>query len=117
MAPAPTTPFDGDYRGVSREVSDGGSTEHRCIPRALTPPAGLWITIGVVGIPGELWQGTVSPQGIVVIGNRKFSRVDGQIDRQGTIRGQYSGELPPSVLAQIDGGGTNCVVKFAWQRE
>lgn len=115
-APAQTMPFDGDYRGVSREVSDSEINEHRCVPRALTPPLGLTITNGVVGIPGEWWQGTVSPQGAVVIGNPKFSRVDGQIDRQGTIRGQYSGELP-SDLAQIDGGGTNCTIKFVWQRE
>ena len=117
-ASAPTTPFDGDYTGVSREVLDSGSDEHRCTPRALMPPAPLKIANGVVGNPGvPFWEGTVSPQGAVVIRNRKFSRVDGQINRQGTIRGQDSGELPPSVLAQIDGGGTNCIVKFVWQRE
>lgn len=36
-APAHTTPFDGWYRGVSREVSDGGSYEHICDPRATNP--------------------------------------------------------------------------------
>jgi len=116
-APLPTMPFDGDYKGVSREVSDSGSNEHRCVPHALTPPLDLTITNGVIGIPGEWWQETISPQGIVVIRSHRFSRVDGQIDRQGTIRAQYSGELPPDLLAQIDGGGTNCVIRFVWQKE
>ena len=108
-------PFDGDYRSVSAEVSDSGSNEHRCNARALAPPRPLTITNGVVGIPGY-WEGTVSSQGAVVIRNPRFSRVDGQIDRQGTIRGQYSGELPPDVLAQIDGGGTNCIIKSSGKR-
>jgi hypothetical protein len=37
-----------------------------------------------------------------------------EIDSQGTIRGQYSGEIPPHLQA---GGGTNCIVKFVWQKE
>jgi len=51
-APGSTTPFDGWYRGVSREVLDGSNSEHSCDARALTPPAPLKITNGVVGIPG-----------------------------------------------------------------
>jgi hypothetical protein len=116
-APAPMTPFDGWYRGVSREMSDSRSNEPRCYPRALVhPPPPLKVTNGVVGASGESWpwEGTVSPQGVVVLHNPKFSRVDGQIDAQGTIRGQYSGELPPDLQA---GGGTNCIVKFVWQKE
>jgi hypothetical protein len=112
-APAPTAPFDGWYRGVSREVLDGESNEHTCDPRALAPPATLKIENGVVGIPGgPSWQGALSPQGAVVMRNRAFNRVDGQIDPQSTIRAQYSGDIPPRL-----GGGTNCVVKFVWQRE
>jgi hypothetical protein len=115
-APAHTAPFDGWYGGVSREVSDGRNNEQRCYPRPLTPPRPLTIMNGVVGDPpGEgWWEGTVSPQGVVVLRNPKFSRVDGQIDPQGTIRGQYSGELPRDLQA---GGGTNCIVKFVWQKE
>jgi hypothetical protein len=118
-APAPTTPFDGEYRGVSREVIDRGGNEHRCNPlaRLVTPPAPLTITNGVVRTPGEgSWEGTVSPQGAVVMRNQNFSRVDAQIDSHGTIRGEYSGELPPGLLFQISGSGTNCVVRFVWQR-
>jgi hypothetical protein len=44
--------------------------------------------------------------------NQAFSRVDGQIDPQGTFRAEYSGEIPPRL-----GGGTNCIVKFVWQKE
>jgi hypothetical protein len=125
-APAPTTPFDGWYRGVSREVSGSGSNEHHCNPVAVVPAIPLTITNGVVGIPGEWWQGTVSPQGIVVMGNPKLSRVEAQIDRQGTIRGQYSGQLPSDLLARIGGiggGDINCIIKygniikFVWQKE
>jgi len=112
-APAPTNPFDGDYTGVSKDVLDGGSTAHRCDPRTLPPPRPLSIRNGVVGIPGVYWwEGTLSPQGALVIRSPVFSRVDGQIDHQGTIRGQYSGDIPSRL-----GGGTNCVVKFVWQKE
>jgi hypothetical protein len=113
-----TTAFDGNYRGVSREVSDNGSNERHCNSRGLTPPRALTITNGIVGIFGEQWWvGTVSAQGVVVLRNTKFTRVDAQIDSQGTIRGQYTGRLPPDVLAQIDGDGTNCILRFVWQRE
>jgi hypothetical protein len=117
-APTSTTAFDGEYRGVSREVSDSGSTDHRCYPHALTPPRGLTITHGVVRTPGKAWwEGTVGPRGAAVMRNPKFPRVDAEIDPQGMIRGHYSGEIPDEVLAQIDGGGTNCIVKFVWQKE
>jgi hypothetical protein len=108
-------PFDGEYRGVSREVSGSRNNEQRCYPRALTPPRPLTITNGIVQTPDKAWwEGTVSPQGAVVIRKPRFSRVEGQIDAQGTIRGQYSGEVPPDLQA---GGGTNCIVKFVWQKE
>jgi hypothetical protein len=116
-APAPTTPFDGDYRGVSAEVSDSGSNEHRCDPHALRPPRPLTITNGVVFSDKQWWEGTVSPQGTVVIHNPKWNRVDARVDSQGTIRGQYGGEFPPDLLAQIGGDSTNCIIKFVWQRE
>lgn len=94
----PAMPFDGEYSGVSREVLDSDGNESRCYPRALTPPAPLTIANGVVGIPGVLsWEGTVSPQGSLAIRDREFSRVDGQIDRQGTIRGQYTAKFLPGL--------------------
>ena len=118
MTLAPTMPFDGEYRGVSREVSDSGNNQRRCHPLSSTPPRDLTIINGVIAATGKKWwEGAVSPEGIVVMRNPKFSRVDGQIDTQGTIRAQYRGELPPDLVAQLDGGGTNCIVKFVWQRE
>jgi hypothetical protein len=112
-AAAPKMPFDGWYSGISRDVLDGGNSGHNCDPHALTPPGALTIRNGVVGIPGfPSWEGTVSPQGALVIRDKLFSRVDGQIDPQGTIRGQYTGDIPPRF-----GGGTNCIVKFVWQKE
>ena len=112
-APVLTMPFDGWYKGVSREVLDSESNGHTCDPRALRPPRPLTIANGVVGIPGVYWwEGAVSPQGAVVIRNPIFSRINGQIDPQGTIRGQYSGDIPPTL-----GDGTNCIVNFVWQKE
>jgi hypothetical protein len=119
-APAtdPSRPFDGWYRGVSRELLDSGSNEPHWYPPALTPPQPLTITGGVVQTPGKgWWEGTVIPQGTALLRNPKFTQVDAQIDRQGTITGQYRGELPHDLLAKIGGGGTNCIVKFVWQRE
>ena len=101
-APRQTTPLDGWYRGVSREVLDGGSNEPRCYPRALTPPRGFSITDGVVRNPyDQWWEGIVGQQGALVIHSPRFSRVEGQIDPRGTIKGQYRGEVPSDLLAPI----------------
>jgi hypothetical protein len=107
--PAPMTPFDGWYRGVSGEVLDGGRNEPRCDPRALAPPAPLKVTNSVVGTSGESWpwEGTVSPLGGGALRSPRLSRIEGQIDARGKIRAQ----------APIAGGGTNCINKFVWQKE
>ena len=99
----PTTAFDGTYAGVSREVSKSPSA-----PRAKCPPSGglaqLTIKNGVVVASGPAgWAGTVSPQGVLLLRNERSSRVDGQIDPQGTIRAQYS--------------GTGCITAFVWQKK
>ena len=103
QTPAPTTAFDGTYAGVSREVSKNPSA-----PRAKCPPSGalapLTIKNGVVVASGSAaWEGTVSPQGVLLMRNDRSVRVDGQIDPQGTIRAQYS--------------GTGCMTKFVWQKK
>jgi hypothetical protein len=87
----------------------GGRNEPRCDPRALAPPAPLKVTNSVVGTSGESWpwEGTVSPQGGVVLRSPRLSRIEGQIDARGTIRAQ----------APIAGGGTNRIIKFVWQKE
>jgi hypothetical protein len=104
QAPAPTTTaFDGTYAGISREVSKSPSA-----PRAKCPPSGalapLTIKNGVVVASGSAaWEGTVSPQGVLLMRNDRSVRVDGQIDPQGTIRAQY--------------GGTGCITTFVWQKK
>src|SRR5437016_4381464 len=72
QTPGPaTTALDGFYAGVSREASRygyAGGGETRCeIPNGV--PAPLTITGGVVrSTPaGPGWEGTVSPQGVIVI--------------------------------------------------
>ena len=64
--PPPTMPFEGDYVGVSRESP--------CLANGV--PASLMIRNGIVRSDGSNWQGTVSPQGIVVMGNRVAPRVE-----------------------------------------
>ena len=103
QTPAPTTAFDGTYAGISREVSKSPSA-----PRAKCPPSGalapLTIKNGVIVASGPAeWEGTVSPQGVLIMRNERSVRVDGQIDLQGTIRAQYA--------------GTGCVTNFVWQKQ
>jgi hypothetical protein len=80
-APAPTMPFDGDYIGVSRGLTNGGAG---CSPSGV--PGGTLIIRNSVAL-GQ-WQGTVSPQGIVSLRTPNGTPVDGQIDRQGMMRVQ-----------------------------
>ena len=102
QTPAPTTAFDGTYAGVSREVSKSPSA-----PRAKCPPSGalapLTIKNGVVVSSGPAGlEGTVGPDGGLILRNERSVRIDGQIDQQGTIRAQYS--------------GTGCITSFVWRK-
>ena len=102
QAPAPTTTaFDGTYAGVSREVSkaQSGGTAGNCAVNGVPGP--LTITNGVAR--GGGWEGAVSPEGALVMRLPNASRFDGQIDRQGTIRGQV--------------GGYICVWTYVWQKK
>ena len=103
QALAPTTAFDGRYVGISIEVSKAGSNAGRC-PAVNGKAAPLVITNGVVRTPGKgWWEGTVSPQGVVVMHNPNSLQVDAQIDAQDAIRGQTS--------------GTGCFTTFVWQKQ
>ena len=98
-----TTAFDGRYLGVSIEVSNSASHPGHCAPVG-GRPAPLVITNGVVRTPGKgWWEGTVSPQGVIVMHNPNSLRVDAQIDAQGTIRGQYS--------------GPSCINTYVWRKQ
>jgi hypothetical protein len=100
-APTSTTAFDGKYIRVSRESSQTASAPGaECPPDGVSAP--LRIVHGVVWSIGG-WEGTVSPQGAVVMRNLKFPRVDAQIDPQGTISGQTS--------------GTECFTTFVWHKQ
>src|SRR5262249_22746264 len=93
QAPA-TTAFDGTYAGVSREVSKvrTGGTAGNCGVNGVPGP--LTIKDGVVQSRGSGgWEGTVNPQGVLVMRSPNASRFDGQIDNQGTIRGQVGGYI------------------------
>jgi hypothetical protein len=95
IAPPPTMPFDGDYIGVSREVAGEGA---EC--RGNSVPATLIVRNSVIL---GLWQGTVSSQGAIVMRNPYFSRVDAQVNPQGTITGQYKGSA--------------CTDTFIWRKQ
>ena len=106
QAPVPTTAaFDGTYAGVSFETSSfmqGVSAARWCGPTSGVPGP-LTITNGVVRAQmGGRWEGSVNPQGVLVMRSPSSSRLDGQIDSQGTIRGQLS--------------GWGCVVTFVWRK-
>ena len=100
--PGPTTTaFDGKYAGVSREMSKSPSAPRaKCTPSGV--PAPLTITNGIIRSTGGSWEGTVNPQGTMVMRNSSAARIDAQIDSQGTIRGQYS--------------GTGCIQTYVWQK-
>jgi hypothetical protein len=98
-----TTAFDGTYAGISREVSKSPSA-----PRAKCSPSGalapLTIKNGVIVASGPAaWEGTVSPDGALLLHNERSVRVDGRIDAQGTIRAQYA--------------GTGCITNYVWQKK
>jgi hypothetical protein len=105
MVPRPpaTMPFDGEYIGVS-----GGSSKAASAPGAECPPSGvpypLTIWNGIVRSDEAAWQGTVSPQGALVMQHRGATRVDGQIDDQGLIRAQGK-------------NATGCAITFLWRKQ
>jgi hypothetical protein len=103
QAPPPTTPFDGKYVGVSRESSKAGSSPGaKCQPNGV--PAALTIRNGLIeNAGGKGWAGTVNPQGGLTMRSASTPRVDGQIDSQGTLIGQYSGPA--------------CITTFVWHKQ
>ena len=102
QAPGPTSTFDGKYAGVSADVSKYRSSGERC-PREHVPDP-LTITNGAVhSAARDRWTGTVDAQGGLVIRNRRAMRVNGQIDPQGTIKGEYHGPA--------------CIVTFVWRKQ
>jgi hypothetical protein len=109
-----TTVFDGLYAGVSREntwITRSGtmpmlaspampSNDARCGQNGVLFP--LTITNGIVRSTPDYWEGTVSPQGIVVMRNGT-RMLTAQIDNQGIIRGQRS--------------GIDCATTWVWRKQ
>ena len=101
-AQAPATAFDGQYTGMSAQVSKANEVAPRC-PGERTPDA-LSIANGVISSTGaSRWSGTVSPQGAVVVRNRAHQLVNGTIDAQGTLTGEYHGPA--------------CNVTYVWRKQ
>ena len=101
-APESTTAFDGEYVGVSREsVRPASAQDAKCPPDGVSAPLTIWK--GAVWSHGATWQGIVSQQGVLAMQNSKSTRLNGQIDAQGTIKGQTS--------------GTDCLTTFVWRKQ
>jgi len=98
------TAFDGTYAGVSREVFRNNPIQPgRCFGQSGVPGP-LEIKNGIVQKHGEQgWEGSVGPQGALVMHGANGSRFEGQIDSQGTISGRIAGPL--------------CSVTFVWRKQ
>jgi hypothetical protein len=88
--------------GVSAQVSKANQSIPKC-PGERTPDA-LSIAGGTIHSSGaSRWSGTVSPQGVVIVRNRLHQLVNGNIDAQGTLTGEYHGPA--------------CNVTYIWQKQ
>jgi hypothetical protein len=100
------TPFDGTYQGVSTTASSGGSA---CVP-ATPVPRPLTIRNGTAqfdaGMSGTtVFQGTVSPQGVLTMRDNLADRLDGKIDASGKATGS------------VHIGDRNCLLTAVWQKQ
>jgi len=101
-----STAFDGTYSGVSRTLE-----RTMAVPRPGCAPSGgaapLKIVNGIArtlcGRPAEA-EGSVSPQGILVMRTPDGHRFDGQINGEGTVTGRFGGRP----------GG--CTYQMVWQK-
>jgi hypothetical protein len=109
QTPVPTTTaFDGTYLGVSRTLEGAmgrtmtGGQMRFCPPSGNGAPS-LTIANGNAttkwGSPAE---GSVTPQGVLVMRNQSGLRFDGQIDGKGTATGRWTG---------------NCSYQVVWQKK
>ena len=104
QGPAPTTAFDGSYAGVAAVSTrtHPGSGKTHC--RAQKTPSPLTISNGVIQpTGGDGWNGTVNPQGGLIMRDLRGRRVNAHIDPSGTIRGEYP--------------GTSCRTTFEWRKQ
>jgi opacity protein-like surface antigen len=104
VAAQTTTAFDGGYAGVSLEkAAEKGMSGRKTCPMFRSPPAALSIAGGVARFPwgqDNMLEGSVTPEGVLVMRTPHGQRFDGQIDAQGAIRGQVTGVCSYSMVWQ-----------------
>jgi hypothetical protein len=100
-----TTAFDGTYRGVSRTIEQGASGSGRtvgCAPNGV--PATLIIANGTARNTATQnpMQGSVTPQGALMMRTQRGDVFQGQIDSRGTVTGRLN---------------AGCAYQYVWQRQ
>jgi hypothetical protein len=105
QSPAPTTTaFDGTYTGVSRtlESTMTGYSTRQCPPNGR--PAPLTIMNGNARtIWGGTAEGSVNPQGVLVMHAPNGARIEGQIDPRGAVTGRLTSACSYQVVWQKKG--------------
>ena len=103
QAPAATTAFDGTYTGArTLESTMTAHSTRQCPPSGPTAP----LTI-VNGVARTAWGGTaegsVTPQGGLVMHAPNGARIEGQIDARGTITGRLTSACSYQIVWQKKG--------------
>ena len=102
---ASTTAFDGNYAGVSRRVAGGpmgGGNPGACaIPDGVPPPLTIANGMARAGAADNPMEGSVAPQGALVMRTRSGGKFEGQIDAQGKAAGRLT---------------YSCSYQLVWQR-
>ena len=93
--------FDGTYNGVSATVQKFGSMNASCRPPDFPVPSTLTVSNGTARTAGGL-QGTVSPQGALLMRGSDNVLREGQIDAQGNATLKFS--------------GTQCLYTSTWRK-
>jgi len=106
QAPAPTTTaFDGAYAGVSRTLEGtmlGGSRTRGCLPSGQAAPLTIVNGSARTAWAGATAEGSVTPQGALVMHAASGTRFEGQIDSRGSVTGRFSG---------------GCSYQMVWQKK
>ena len=91
--------FDGTYIGVSGATGQGGTVNCPPVPT----PAPLTISAGTVrSAVADSFEGTIGPDGRVVLHGKGSIRYDGQIDSTGTLK--------------VGGSTPRCTFTFIWKK-
>ena len=105
QAPAvTTTAFDGTYIGVSRTLEGTmlGSRTRGCLPSGQAAPLTIVNGSARTAWAGATAEGSVTPQGALVMHAASGTRFEGQIDSRGSVTGRFSG---------------GCSYQMVWQKK